>query len=62
MLSLLRNIRNFLNSEDGPTAIEYALILSAILAVCLVAIQSVGTAARNSFNNSATQLSSSVGS
>jgi pilus assembly protein Flp/PilA len=34
---------NFLKQEDGPTAVEYAVMLSLIIVVCLVAITALGT-------------------
>lgn len=42
-------IRRFLASEDGPTAVEYAVMLALIVVVCLTAIQNIGTAANNTF-------------
>ena len=42
-------VRRFLASEDGPTAVEYAVMLALIVIVCLTAISSLGTAAKNSF-------------
>ena len=38
-------VRKFLKSEDGPTAVEYAVMLALIIVVCLVAITSVGSKA-----------------
>jgi pilus assembly protein Flp/PilA len=32
----------FLRRQDGPTAVEYAVVLALIIAVCIVAIQSIG--------------------
>ena len=49
----------FARSEDGPTAVEYAVMLALIIAVCIVAIGSVGTAANTNFNNVA--LKAAVG-
>ncbi len=36
-------LRRFLASEDGPTAVEYAVMLAFIITVCITAIASVGT-------------------
>jgi pilus assembly protein Flp/PilA len=38
-----QHIVNFLNREDGPTAVEYAVMLALIIVVCLVAITALGT-------------------
>ena len=35
-------ILRFLLSEDGPTAVEYAVMLGLIIVVCLAAIVSIG--------------------
>jgi pilus assembly protein Flp/PilA len=43
-------VKRFLVSEDGPTAVEYAVMLALIIVVCLTAIQAVGTNANNKFN------------
>lgn len=49
MKSLLRSMRRFLRSEDGPTAVEYAVMLALIVIVCLAAIQTIGTEANKTF-------------
>jgi pilus assembly protein Flp/PilA len=51
MKSLAKKVQRFLVSEDGPTAVEYAVMLALIIIVCLTAISSLGTAARDTFNN-----------
>ena len=43
-------IKRFLVSEDGPTAVEYAVMLSLIVIVCITAITAVGTNAEARFN------------
>jgi pilus assembly protein Flp/PilA len=40
----------FLSSEDGPTAVEYAVMLALIVVVCLTAIQAIGSNANDTFN------------
>jgi pilus assembly protein Flp/PilA len=47
-------LRQFLQSEDGPTSVEYAVMLALILLVCLSAITAVGTQSAVHFNNVAT--------
>tara|TARA_R100001132_G_C3271233_1_gene93332 strand:- start:1058 stop:1279 length:222 start_codon:yes stop_codon:yes gene_type:complete len=49
MKNLTKSIKNFLVSEDGPTAVEYAVMLALIVIVCLTAIQAVGTNANAKF-------------
>jgi pilus assembly protein Flp/PilA len=50
MKHLVTSVTRFLVSEDGPTAVEYAVMLALIVVVCLTAIQAVGTNANNKFN------------
>ncbi len=56
MRSLTQKVRRFLVSEDGPTAVEYAVMLALIIIVCLTAIQAVGTNASTTFTNVAATL------
>jgi pilus assembly protein Flp/PilA len=49
-------VRKFLKSEDGPTAVEYAVMLALIIIVCLVAITSIGTKASTTFSNVADSI------
>ena len=52
-------LKRFLKSEDGPTAVEYAVMLSLIIVVCLTAVTSIGKNANSTFTNVAGQLGSS---
>ena len=56
MKSLTLNVQRFLVSEDGPTAVEYAVMLALIVIVCLTAIRAVGTNANTTFQNIANAL------
>jgi len=56
MKNIVSKVQRFLKSEDGPTAVEYAIMLALIVIVCLAAIQSVGTNATSKFNEIAAQL------
>jgi pilus assembly protein Flp/PilA len=49
MTTFLGSVKNFLVSEDGPTAVEYAVMLALIVIVCLTAIQAIGTNANAKF-------------
>lgn len=48
---ILNKIKRFLQSEDGPTAVEYAVMLALIIVVCLISIQALGSASSKSFSN-----------
>ncbi len=41
----------FLRREDGPTAVEYAVMLALIIVVCIAAITTLGVNAKNTFAN-----------
>jgi pilus assembly protein Flp/PilA len=58
MKSLAKKMQRFLTSEDGPTAVEYAVMLALIIIVCLTAINSVGTNAKTTFTNVANSIGS----
>ena len=40
----------FLKKEDGPTAVEYAVMLALIIVVCIAAITTLGQKANDTFN------------
>lgn len=51
MKALLR----FLRDEDGPTAVEYAVMLGLILMAAFVAIRTLGTQTSTTWSNINTQ-------
>jgi pilus assembly protein Flp/PilA len=59
MTQFALRIRRFLVSEDGPTAVEYAVMLALIIVVCLVAIGQIGTNANATFTSVANSLGGS---
>lgn len=44
-----KKIQRFLASEDGPTAVEYAVMMALIIVVCLATITAVGQNANDNF-------------
>ena len=60
MKNLALKVQRFLVSEDGPTAVEYAVMLALIVIVCLTAIQAVGTNANSVFEGIRDELNSVV--
>jgi pilus assembly protein Flp/PilA len=51
MLSKIKTkLVNFLKREDGPTAVEYAVMLALIIVVCIAAISALGSNSSNTFN------------
>ena len=51
MNKLVASVARFLREEDGPTAVEYAVMLALIIVVCISAITTLGSNANNTFNN-----------
>ena len=49
MSKLVSSVKRFLRSEDGPTAVEYAVMLALIIVVCIAIITSVGSNASATF-------------
>jgi pilus assembly protein Flp/PilA len=50
MLSrVTRSCENFLRNENGPTSVEYAVMLALIIAVCIAAISTLGSNANGTF-------------
>jgi pilus assembly protein Flp/PilA len=47
----LAKVQRFLREEDGPTAVEYAVMLALIIVVCITAITTLGTNANSTFSN-----------
>lgn len=46
-----RHAVQFLKAEDGPTAVEYAVMLALIIVVCLGSITLLGNNANATFQN-----------
>ena len=44
-------IVEFLKAEDGPTAVEYAVMLALIIVVCFAAVTALGSKTNSSFAN-----------
>ncbi len=55
--SFLKSVRNFMVSEDGPTAVEYAVMLALIVVVCIASVSAVGSNANAKFNKVKNALS-----
>lgn len=51
-----KKVQRFLVSEDGPTAVEYAVMLALIIIVCLTAITALGTTTSDKFNTITTAI------
>jgi pilus assembly protein Flp/PilA len=54
---MLNAIKRFLKNEDGPTAVEYAVMLALIIVLCIVVIRQVGTSASQTFSTADSAIS-----
>ena len=58
MTSALHGVRRFIQSEDGPTAVEYAVMLALILVACITIVTNLGTTVSGTFSKVNSTLSS----
>jgi pilus assembly protein Flp/PilA len=56
MRRTLARLMKFLKKEDGPTAVEYAVMLALIIVVCVGAVTTLGGNARSRFTSVGTTL------
>ena len=56
MKKYLEAVKRFINNEDGPTAVEYAVMLALITVVCITAVTTLGSNANNTFSYTAVKL------
>jgi pilus assembly protein Flp/PilA len=56
---IAKSVVEFLKKEDGPTAVEYAVMLALIIVVCLAAITTIGQRANTTFETVGNSLSGS---
>ena len=54
--SIKHKVQHFINDESGPTAVEYAVMLALILAVCITAIGALGSASFNMWTGNSGDL------
>jgi len=58
MAQLFKRVTGFLRNDDGPTAVEYAVMLALIVLVCLASIRAIGTNAKTTFTNASNSIAS----
>ena len=59
-MKLVKSAIEFLKKEDGPTAVEYAVMLALIIVVCIAAVTAIGTNANSTFSNVSSTLGSTA--
>jgi pilus assembly protein Flp/PilA len=50
MSNFVKGLKQFVVSEDGPTAVEYAVMLALILVACISIVTSLGTTVSGTFS------------
>lgn len=58
MNQFLKRVGRFVASEDGPTAVEYAVMLALILVACITIVTSLGVTVSGTFSSVNSTLSS----
>ena len=57
MNRIFQAVKRFVKNEDGPTAVEYAVMLALIIVLCIVVIRQVGTSASSTFSTANSAIS-----
>jgi pilus assembly protein Flp/PilA len=55
-------LKRLLVEDDGPTAVEYAVMLALIVGLCITSVGLLSAQTGSSFENSASELNSILGS
>lgn len=56
MRAIAERLVRFVKQEDGPTALEYAVMLALIIVVCLAAIGTLGTQVNDTFSTTGAKI------
>ena len=56
MRQFAKSLVKFVTAEDGPTAVEYAVMLALIIVVCIGAITTLGKNANSTFTTVANTI------
>jgi len=60
MNALREKLAKFLNSEDGPTAVEYAVMVALIIVVSIGAVTTLGTKVSSTFTETANAITTTA--
>jgi pilus assembly protein Flp/PilA len=56
MSQLLNSVKTFLKSDDGPTSVEYCIMMAFVFLVCFAAIGELGETTRELYTDSLTEI------
>ena len=59
-MSKIQDFKKFLAEEEGPTTVEYAIMLAVIIGVCIVAVLHLATKTGDSFESSSGAISGAI--
>jgi len=59
MSKVISRVQKFLASEDGPTAVEYAVLVGLIVVALITVISNLHSAVSGTFSSASSALSSS---
>jgi pilus assembly protein Flp/PilA len=62
MRSTSKLLVSFLKAEDGPTAVEYAVMLALIIVVCIAAVTTIGSTTNSTFSFVGSAIKPTAGS
>ena len=60
MINIQKKVIVFLNDENGPTVVEYAVMVALIIVVSIAAITTLGTKVSSTFSNTATKITTTA--
>lgn len=60
MINIQRKVIAFLNDENGPTAVEYAVMVALIIVVSIAAITTLGSKVSSTFSTTATKITTTA--
>ena len=61
MRKYIDSVKKFLKSEDGPTAVEYAVMVALIIIVCIASVDALGDQVNSTFGNIENELTTRTG-
>jgi pilus assembly protein Flp/PilA len=56
MSQFLNSVKTFLKSDDGPTSVEYCVMMAFIFLVCFAAIGELGVATHDLYTDSLVEI------
>ena len=58
--AITTRVRRFLIEDEGPTAVEYAVMLALIVGALIASVGQLATATKGNFDSSGTAINSAI--